>query len=219
MNRRTVTELGAKADPFRDEIRVDGKLVRVPRQSTTLAFHKPLGVVTTMRDPEGRPCVGDLVASLGVRVYPVGRLDYASSGLLILTNDGELAARLMHPRYGVEREYLVKVRGAPEESALGRLARGVALGGKRRAKAEATVIRRAGEKAWLRLILREGRTHEVRRLCAAVGLAVEKLRRVRVGPLKLGTLPRGAWRALTRAELQALRKAVGLPSNEHGSPC
>ncbi len=212
MNGRTISELGTRADPTRDQISVDGRPLRLPQELTYILLHKPVGVVTTLSDPEGRRTVRDLLAGVRLRVYPVGRLDYTSSGLLMLTNDGELTMRLMHPRYGIEREYVVKTKGVPDAAAIDRLRRGVRLdrGRGRPASAQVSVEKRQESKAWLRVVVTEGRTHEVRRLCAAVGLDVEKLRRVRYGPLELGDLEPGEYRLLTAAEVTALRRATGL---------
>ncbi len=167
-------------------------------------------MVTTLRDPEGRPTVLDLLPRRFARVFPVGRLDLQSSGLLLLTNDGELAARLTHPRYHVPRTYRVKVSGVPDERALGRMRRGVRLPEGRTGAAEVVVERALPTKTWLRVTVHEGRTHLVRKLCEAIGHGVEKLQRVRMGTLALGGLPLGGVRVLEPSEVQALRRAVGL---------
>lgn len=212
VNGAIVRAPGAQADPRRDEIRVDGRRVRLPVRLRYLLLNKPAGYVTTRRDPEGRPTVLDLLPSVREYVYPVGRLDYDSEGLLLLTNDGELAARLTHPRHGVPRVYEAIVRGAPDSGALERLRRGVVLDGRRTAPAEVVVkaARRRGGRTASRLLLtlREGRRRQVRRMCAAVGVPLLRLRRLRLGPLALGSLPVGAWRDLTPAEVAALRRAA-----------
>ncbi len=205
-----MTELGTKADPVRDRITVGGRRVMAAPEFFYLIMHKPTGVVTTMSDPEGRPTVRDLLPKLRARVYPVGRLDYHSSGLLLFTNDGELALRLTHPRYGVRKVYHVKVEGVPSESALQKLTRGVRLeDGVARADA-VRVLRSNGAKTWLEVELREGRKREIRRMCTAVGHDVEKLKRVAIGPIHLGRLEPGESRLLTVDEVQKLRQAVGL---------
>lgn len=210
MNGRVVTELGTKADPHRDRIRIDGRPVVVAPEYVYLAMHKPTGVVTTMSDPEGRPTVRDLLPKLPTRVYPVGRLDYHSSGLLLFTNDGELALRLTHPRYGVTKVYHVKVSGVPSPATLERLRRGVRLEDGL-ARVESVRILRSNEhKTWLEVALREGRKREIRRLCEAVGHDVEKLKRVAIGPLQLGRLEPGESRPLRVDEVRNLRHAVGL---------
>ncbi|MDI3299426.1 MAG: pseudouridine synthase [Bacillota bacterium] len=199
----SVAAVGQKVDPERDEIRVDGRLLeRVPL--FYYAFHKPEGVLTTLRDPQGRPCLGDLLRGLPARLYPVGRLDHDSSGLLILTNDGELAHRLMHPRFGVRKRYRVEVAGRPSSETLARLRRGVLLAdGPARAEAVRLLESRAG-RSLLEVEVSEGRKREVRRMLAAVGHPVERLVRVAEGPVALGDLPPGRWRPLTRRELQQL---------------
>jgi 23S rRNA pseudouridine2605 synthase len=209
VNGRIVTALGERADPAHDEIAVDGERVRM-RAPCTVALHKPRGVVSTLSDPEGRPTVSELVADAAERVYPIGRLDLQSSGLLLLTNDGQLAAGLQHPRHGVSRVYHVKVQGTPSPDTLLRLRRGVRLGDGRAAARRARVLETRATKTWLELELGEGRWREVRRLCDAIGHPVDKLTRVRFGPIALGTLPVGAWRTLGPRELTALYEAAGL---------
>jgi 23S rRNA pseudouridine2605 synthase len=173
-------------------------------------LHKPRGVVSTLADPEGRPTVRDLLAEVGERLYPIGRLDLQSSGLLLLTNDGALAQGLSHPRRGVERVYRVKVHGRPDGRTLGRLRRGVRLEEGVVVPSRVRTLRTLPRKAWLEIGLREGRKHVVRRLCAAIGLPVDKLIRVRLGPLGLDDLAHGAWRDVTASELRALHRAAGL---------
>jgi len=176
-----------------------------------MLLHKPTYVVTTLFDPEGRPTVRDLLPKRRERVFPVGRLDFHSAGLLLLTNDGELALRLTHPRYGVRKTYRVKVKGVPTPETLGLLARGVRLADGTTAAAEVRIERSRDDKTWLELTLGEGRKREVRRMCEEVGHPVEKLVRVRLGPLSLGKLRPGEHRALTARELRDVRRAVGLP--------
>jgi 23S rRNA pseudouridine2605 synthase len=209
VNGIVVCELGERADAGQDEIMLDGERVRV-RAPRTVALHKPRGVVTTLRDPQGRPTVSELVADVGERVYPIGRLDLQSSGLVLLTNDGQLAAGLQHPRQGVPRVYHVKVQGVPSAETLLRLRRGVRLEDGRAAVSRARVLESRATKTWLELELREGRWREVRRLCDAVGHPVDKLMRVRVGPIALDDLPVGMWRPLEPVELKALYAAAGL---------
>lgn len=208
VNGETVTRLGVQVDPERDRVEVDGVLVQPSGQKLYLVLNKPAGVVTTTRDPWGRPTVMDLVPKVG-RLYPVGRLDAETEGLLLLTNDGELANRVMHPRYGCDKEYRALVRGVPSEEALEELRSGVQLDdGVARAVRVEVAERAPGGRQWLRLTLREGRKREVRRMLAAVGLPVEYLQRVRIGPLKLGELPVGKARPLSRSEVAALYAAT-----------
>lgn len=206
-----ISELGTKANPRTDRILIDGKPLRLPTRSTYILLHKPTAVVTTLADPQGRATVAHLLPGVRARVVPVGRLDYHSSGLLLLTDDGELALRLTHPRYGVAKTYIAKVSGVPSERTMQRLARGVRLAdGTRCAPVDIRLLEARDDKAWIELVLNEGRNREVRRMCEAVGHPVEKLRRVRLGPLKLGKLASGAYRELTETEVGTLRRSVGL---------
>lgn len=216
LNGKVILELGTKADPTKDRITVDGRAA-LPRKLHYVAYHKPVGVVSTMSDPEGRPAIGDVVRGLKDRLFPVGRLDFESSGLVLLTNDGDLAQRLTHPRYQVPKVYRVKVRGRPDESALERLRSGVRLEDGMTAPAEVQVESVLPNKARLRIVLREGRQRQVRRMCEAVGHPVERLSRVAIGPLRLGSLPVGETRDLTPRELLALRRAVGRGETTHAS--
>jgi len=209
VNGVVVRALGTRADPERDRIALDGERIAVASARRTLVMHKPRGVVSTLGDPEGRPTVAALVAGAG-RVYPVGRLDLKSTGLLLLTNDGALAAGLLHPRGAVTRVYHVKVDGTPSEEAITRLRRGVRLADGKTVPAHVRVLERLPTKTWLQVTVVEGRTHLVRRMCEAVGHRVDKLARVRFGPVALGTLPPGAWREVTPRELAVLRAAAGL---------
>ena len=212
VNGKVVRELGSKADPERDDIRVDGRRVKAAGKRWYLLLNKPRGYVCTRKDPEGRPTIMDLLGPVAAReyLYPVGRLDYDSEGLLLVTNDGDLAARLTHPRHGVEREYEARVRGVPDARTVERLARGVTIEGRRTAPAEVSLVRAlAGrEQALLAVVVREGRNRQVRRMCEAVGHPVVRLRRVRIGPLTDVTLGPGEVRELAPREVAALRRAV-----------
>ena len=210
VNGEIVRQLGTKADPRADRITVDGRTVVTDSEPIYILLNKPVGVVSTVSDPEGRPTVLELVRRIRTRVFPVGRLDYHTSGLLLLTNDGELALRLMHPRYGVTKKYHVKVKGKPGVEAISKLSRGVRLEEGRTAPAEVRVLRRSDEKTWLEIVLGEGRKREVRRMCEAVGHPVEKLQRTELGPLSLGKLAVGDFRPLKSREIDRLRYAVGL---------
>ncbi len=204
----TVATLGDRGDPVEDEVRVDGLEVNLDPNVKYYAFHKPAGVVTTMRDPQGRPDMRAFVPAEGPRIFPVGRLDRDTEGLLLLTNDGDLADALTHPRFGVEKEYLAEVEGVPTPKHVGQLRRGVELeDGHARAKS-ARVVGRSGDRGAIRLVMTEGRKREVRRLLAAVGLPVMRLVRVRVGAVRLGGLPPGELRELTHDEVIALRHVV-----------
>jgi len=210
VNGRAVTELGTRADPIADVVAVDGERVRLESTRTTIVLHKPRGVVSTLRDPEGRPTVRDLVPTVRQRLYPVGRLDLQTSGVLLLTNDGALAAGLQHPRSGVPRVYHAKVRGTPDASTRDRVRRGIRLADGVAAVSRIRVIEALPTKSWLEIVLKEGKWREVRRLCEAAGHGVEKLCRVRLGPIRLGTLAPGMWRECTPRELVALYEAAGI---------
>jgi pseudouridine synthase len=212
VNGRTVTELGTKASPG-DDIRVDGRRVKGAEPLRYLLLHKPKGYVTTRSDPSRRPTVIDLLTGVREYVYPVGRLDYDSEGLLLLTNDGDLAARLTHPRHGVEREYHAWVLGVPDDHDLDRLRRGIPLEGRRTQPATVTVLhhgrgRHAG-KALLSITIREGRNRQVRKMCEAIGHAVYALTRVRIGPISDPKLPPGRYRELRAEEVRRLKTAAG----------
>lgn len=210
MNGVVVTELGTRADPAVDVVALDGERIAKAGPRRTVMLHKPRLVVSTMSDPENRPTVREYLPPALGRLYPVGRLDFQSTGLLLLTNDGELAERLLHPRGGVERVYQVKVDGAVDGRALGRLRRGARLEDGRVTPTRVERVEALPTKTWLEIAVTEGRQHLVRRLCAAQGLKVDKLVRVGLGPLALGELPRGAWRELGGRELAQLYAAVKL---------
>jgi 23S rRNA pseudouridine2605 synthase len=215
VNGAVVSTLGAKADPEHDDIRVDGRRVRVVTHHRYILLNKPRGYVTTRSDPQNRPTVLDLIKKeVAEYVYPVGRLDYDSEGLLLLTNDGELAARLTHPRHEVERVYEARVRGVPDTHAVERLVRGIALEGRRTAPAHVRIVERLemphGVQALVEIALHEGRHRQVRKMFDAVGHPVVRLRRVRIGPIEDRAMPTGHWRELTPRELARLRRAAGL---------
>jgi 23S rRNA pseudouridine2605 synthase len=252
VNGQVVTEMGVRANPHTDKIEVDGKpLSPAPTaekgvEFTYIMLNKPLGVVSTAKDPQGRTTVLDLlrptmddgprtVGSGGTtddrrqprstvhrppsivgpqsaieRVYPVGRLDADSTGLLLLTNDGDLTYRLTHPRFGVEKEYKVLVRGRPSPEALKRLREGVDIEGEMTAPARVEETGTRGDHTWLRVVIHQGRKRQVRLMCAAVGHPVIELQRTRFGPLVLGSLQPGKWRHLATHEVHALQKAARL---------
>ena len=196
--------LGDRADWDRDDVRLDGRALAAPAERRCLMLNKPRGYVTTLADERGRPTVAELVADCGVRVYPVGRLDRDSQGLLLLTNDGALAHRLAHPSHGMEKEYRVTVSGrlegcAERLSALRKLEDGSPI-----APARAAALLREPGRWVLSVTIRQGLNRQVRRMCAMAGLRVHRLERVREGPLTLGDLPPGCWRPLTAAEVSAL---------------
>jgi len=202
VNGATVRELGTRADAAQDDIRVDGVRVRLPREPVYLLLNKPKGVVSTRRDPEGRTTVMDLVPSVA-GLFPVGRLDVTTEGLILLTNDGAFAERVAHPRYEVPRVYHAKVRGVPEAATLARLRSGVRVEGERLAVDHVRVLS-ADNNAWLELRLHEGKHHEVKRLLEAVGHPVSKLKRVALGPVTARGLDPGQFRSLAPHEVRAL---------------
>ncbi|NIQ88530.1 MAG: rRNA pseudouridine synthase [Deltaproteobacteria bacterium] len=210
VNGKIVRELGSKAVLGKDEICVDGKALEPESEEVVLALFKPRRCVTTLHDPQGRPTVADFVNNFPIRLYPVGRLDYDAEGLLLLTNDGELAHRLQHPRYKVPKTYLVKVRGHPPAEALTSLQQGVNLEDGITAPAELIVMEEDQKATWLSLTLREGRKHQIKRMCAAVGHPVLRLKRIKVGPIKLDKLRPGQTRRLKSREVRNLRAKVGL---------
>lgn len=197
--------LGQRADPERDEIRVDGRRLGSRAEPVYLMLNKPRGYVTTLSDEKGRRTAADLVKDCGVRVYPVGRLDLNSEGLLLMTNDGELAQRMTHPSHEVSKTYRVWVLGAVEGAAE-RLSALTDLEGEAIRPARVSVLRTSGETAELSVTIHEGRNRQVRRMCAACGLTVRRLRRMREHTLELGTLPSGTWRYLTEEEIRDLKR-------------
>jgi 23S rRNA pseudouridine2605 synthase len=205
-----VASLGRRVDPEHDRITVDGIPVVVRADVVYYLLNKPARVVTTARDPEGRPTVIDLVP-LEPRVFPVGRLDYETEGLLVLTNDGELAQLLSHPSHAVEKAYLAEVEGVPTRAALRRLREGVDLDDGRTAPARARIVQTHGDNAALEVVIHEGRNRQVRRMCEQVGHPVRRLVRTRIGPVSDRRLPPGEWRPLRRREVRALFEAAGAP--------
>lgn len=212
VNGQVVMTLGSKADPATDDIRVDGRRLRFDLRRRYIVMNKPKGYVTTRKDPEGRKTVMELLEGVREYVYPVGRLDYETDGLLLMTSDGDLAARLTHPSHEVERVYEAMVVGAPADEDLEKLRRGVFLDGRRTAPA---TVRRGGtsgkgtkQLTKLTIGLHEGRNRQVRRMCASIGHPVRKLTRIRMGPVSLGALRPGQWRDLTPKEVRLLQEAA-----------
>ena len=205
-----VATLGMKADMEKDYIKVDGKLVLKPEPKTYIALNKPKGFLTTLEDPEGRPTIRELLRGIRYRVYPVGRLDFYSEGLLILTNDGELAYRLIHPSYKVPKTYLVKVKGIIDEKDLNKLRQGIMLEDGMTAPAQIKRIRmpKTEKNSWLEITIHEGKKRQIRRMFERVRHPVLKLKRVRIDGIKLGNLPPGQWRYLDKEEIQKLKKSV-----------
>lgn len=202
---KQTTEPGTLFDPGREEVRVDGNLLlAVPEEKLYLMAYKPDKVVTTMKDKEGRSTAASLVGELSSRVFPVGRLDYHTTGLLLFTNDGGLSYRLTHPKFGVEKTYVAKVTGVPSQGKLGVLRKGIPIDGGMTNPAKVNLLEAREGKAWISIRIAEGRHHQVRKMFDAIGHRVMKLRRVAVGPLELSNLEPGEWRYLTGKEIRSL---------------
>lgn len=229
VNGKVVRELGSKADLDQDLVQVDGRAVRETQDKVHYVLYKPAGCVTTLSDPEGRPTIRTYLEEVTERVYPVGRLDYDVEGALIITNDGDLANQLMHPRYGVKRTYLAKVHGVPAQEQIERLLEGVRLEDGRARALEADLHSRTPKNTWVRVVVAEGRQHMVKRLMEAVGAPVQKLFRADYGGIGVSGMRPGELRELTRAEVEHLRaqagkkaeasertRRVSLPARRHG---
>ena len=208
VNGETVARPGTVVSEV-DEVRVDDRPLR-PQPHVYIVMHKPRGCLTTMKDEFGRQTVADLLPDVGVAVKPVGRLDKDTDGVLLFTNDGELASRLTHPRYSIEKEYEATVTGEPGERALGRLRRGVTVEGQRTRPAQVDVLSASDRGAKLRIVLKEGRKRQIRLMCEAVGHPVKRLRRVRFGPLGLKGLRPGECRVLGKTQVRALKCLAGM---------
>lgn len=204
VNGTVCSVLGTKVDPERDAVTVDGKAIPRRIKQVYLMLNKPPGYITTVKDPESRPTVMDLVPR-GARIYPIGRLDANSEGLILLTNDGEFANTLAHPRFSFEKEYHVAVPGTVSEDHLMTLREGVVIDGRRTSPAKVRILSSDGKLSWLSITIHEGRNRQVRRMLHALGYRVDRLVRVRIGPLWLGSLARGAYRNLTPGEIRKLK--------------
>ena len=217
VNGTVVDKLGSQADPAKDSIKIDGKRIKSAAAPLYYALHKPPGVITTLNDPQHRPDLTPYVARLGEkrRIFPVGRLDFNTTGLLLLTNDGEMAMRLAHPRYGVAKVYRVKLSACPTEEELNELRKGIRLEDGMTAPARVRVIDKLRKNAWVEIEVHEGKKREVRRMFEALNYFVEKLIRIKVGPITLGDLPVGELRRLYQGEVMALKVAVGLARPGH----
>ena len=208
VNGRIVTELGTKVDPGRDHVKVDGKHLSAPQPFVYLMLNKPKNVVSTLDDPGGRTTIKDYLRGVSVRVFPVGRLDFDSEGLMLLTNNGELAQAMLHPRYHVPKTYLIKVKGVLTDEEIQRLEQGVRLADGMTGPAQVRKVRKVEANSWLEITIREGRKHQVKRMLETVGHPVIKLLRIRMGSLSLGDLQPGEFRFLTDREANALRQLV-----------
>ena len=206
VNGCTVTEMGVQVDEERDRVTVDGEPIRLEEEKHYLAYYKPVSEVTTVSDPEGRATVMDKFRDYPVRLYPVGRLDYDSEGLLLLTNDGDMMNSLLHPSHEVNKTYLARVSSRLEDENIRRLRQGVTLDGRLTSPAQVRVVRYETFDTVVLVTIHEGRYRQVRRMFEAVGHQVVSLRRVGFGPIQLGDLPRGQWRRLTDAEVKRLKE-------------
>lgn len=203
-----VAVLGMKADPARDHIKFDGKLIARPEPKVYLILNKPKGVVTSLRDPEGRPIVKDYLKGVKYRVFPVGRLDYDSEGLLLLTNDGDFAQAILHPSKEIPKSYLVKVKGSPGEDALKKLRAGIRLEDGITEPAKLRKIRSTENNTWLEITIHEGRKRQIRRMFEQTGHPVLKLKRTRIDGIELGDLKPGQYRYLKPEEISKIKKEV-----------
>ncbi len=216
LNGQVVTEVGLKVDPLKSAIKVHGKLVQTATHTVShqyLMVHKPKGILTTLKpDPEGRPTLADLLNQkiMKARLFPVGRLDFNSEGLVLLTNDGELAYRLTHPKFKVNKTYEVKVQGIPPRRIIDILAKGVNLDDGRTKPAKVRLMRTTGTNAWLSITIAEGKKRQIRRMCEKVRYPAVKLRRVKIGPVRLAGMERGQVRMLLPDEIKQLKEAVQL---------
>ncbi|MBN2284382.1 MAG: rRNA pseudouridine synthase [Deltaproteobacteria bacterium] len=204
VNNVIVTELGSKADIRSDEVRVDGRLIAAGTPDLYILLNKPRGYVTTMRDPEGRPIVTDLVRDISERLFPVGRLDYDSEGFLLLTNDGEFSYRIQHPKFEISKTYLVKVKGAVTGDAIGRVSAGLWIDGGLFKPSAVGIEKKNRKSCWLRIEISEGRHRIIRRVFESMGLPVVRLIRTAVGGLELGHLKPGEYRHLSEKEVKRL---------------
>jgi 23S rRNA pseudouridine2605 synthase len=208
VNGKVVDTLGSKADALVDHIKVNGRRLTGFEPKVTLLLNKPRGYLSTVKDPKERPTVMDLLGRVKWRIYPVGRLDFDAEGLLLLTNDGDLAHILSHPRFSISRTYLVKVGGVPDERKLIRLKRGVVLEDGEARVVSFSILRRGEKNSWIRVVVTEGRNRLVKRMFSAIRHPVLKLKRVEFGPIKLGELPIGQFRYLTSEEMESLKKFI-----------
>jgi 23S rRNA pseudouridine2605 synthase len=207
---RVVTELGLKLVPSDHRIEVDGKLIPPPESKTYYLFYKPKGVVSSLKDPQGRPTIFDYLSQSQIqeRVFPVGRLDWDAEGLMLLTNDGELAQSLQHPKFQVPKTYRVKVRGIPTLDSLRRLQAGTWLPSGKRHQAQWEMVKTGIDRSWLLITIREGEKHQVKNMCAAIGHPLMAIKRITLGPLSLGRLAPGAIRPLTQKEIETFKREI-----------
>lgn len=210
VNGEKVTEMGVKVDPEKDKITLDGKIIEPLEKEVYFALNKPAGVVTTVSNKHGETTVMDLVKEVDERIFPVGRLDKDTKGLLILTTDGKLANRMMHPRYHLDKTYIVTVKHELPKRSLKYLSKGIVVGGKKTQPASVDLYKKTRRMVRYKMTIREGRKRQIRRMFKAVGDPVVELKRVSIGPVTLGRLPEGEYRPLNRKEIGQLKKETGL---------
>ncbi|MBQ27781.1 MAG: pseudouridine synthase [Nitrospiraceae bacterium] len=208
VNGQIINELGTKVDPSQDHIRVDGKLIPQSQPKVYMILHKPQGCVSTMHDPEGRKTIKDFFRTSSLRIYPVGRLDFNTEGLIVLTNDGDFAAQLLHPRYHIPKTYVAKVSGVLSDQNIAQLQKGVMLDDGMTAPCRINKIKKLPTSSWLEITLFEGRKRQIRRMMESVGCSVIRLKRIGFGSLRLGTLPPGQTRPLEPEELAQIRTVL-----------
>lgn len=204
-----IAVIGMKADPLRDHIKVDGRLLFRAEKKVYYAFNKPRGVMTSMSDPQGRPTVQEFFGGIKQRVFPVGRLDYDSEGLLLLTNDGDFAQAILHPSKKVPKTYLVKIKGVLEDEELERLRKGIKIDGKMTAPAKVKKLKKTESNSWIEMIISEGRKRQIRKMLERVGHQVIRLMRIRINGIEMGPLEPGTYRKLTMEEMHAIMKELG----------
>lgn len=205
VNNKIVTELGTIVDPKTDKVSVDGKIIKMESNKIYIMINKPIGYVSSLKDEKGRRTVTDLIEGVNERIYPVGRLDADTTGLLLLTNDGDLAYKLTHPRNNIDKKYIAIVDGIPNKSALDSLRKGVYIDGKKTSPAKVKIAKKYDEDSILDIIIHEGRNRQVKKMCEAVGHPVKKLKRVSIGEIEIGGLNVGYWRFLNDEELEYLK--------------
>ncbi|MCB0363010.1 MAG: rRNA pseudouridine synthase [Bdellovibrionales bacterium] len=206
VNGKTVYELGIKIDPKSDKVTLKGRPLKIDDQKVYLMFHKPKHILTSMNDPEGRPTIADFFKKLPFRLFPVGRLDWETEGLILLTNDGDFAQRVLHPKHEIPKAYLVKLNGKPSDEQLHRLVKGVSIIGGRVRAIEASRLRGKGSEQydWIRIVISEGKNRQIRKMCEKIGFDVKKLQRISIGQLKLANLARGQHRLLGPEDLKKI---------------
>ncbi len=205
VNGKTVTQLGTKIDPDNDIVTFDGKLIKINKNLIYIMLNKPEGCVTTTKDQFGRKTVFEYITGIKERIYPVGRLDYNTSGLLILTNDGDLAYRLTHPKHNIEKTYIADIKTPPSKEELDKLRNGVFIDGRKTAKAKVFVVKSDGEPIKLKIIIKEGRNRQIRKMCSSINHPVKALKRIAVGALSLDGLKKGEYRYLNEDEIKYLK--------------